>query len=411
MVNKKLKILITIIIILVLIGTGIFADYLFFQKGEIKDFELDTLFMKVAINEEGSSVNNIKIINTDYKPQSFSVKVNELEDFISLEEEEFELGPQEEYTIKLVINGKDKEPGVYLGELEISSDTTKKVPIILEIQSKEVLFDGNVNIYPQGKDFVPGEKLNAEIKIFDLAGIGKDNIKLIYFIKSFDGRTIASESEDLVVDEKLDYSKTLDLPKSIRLGDYVLIVIIKYDGSVGTSSQFFKVVEEQKIPSENNLLIIIIVVFGLFFVVFLGLFIYSIFYRDKLLLELQNQYKGELRRQGELISSREKIDYTKLRTSAEKREYKRQIERIKKERLRALESIHKKRIKEYIKIKKKGKKNQLKKQISVFKRNGYDTAVLERKYKIPSAEMIKKRVNEWKKKGYDTSVLEKRIKK
>jgi len=411
MERKKLKILITALVIIILIAAGFLAKYYLFQKEEEKGFELDTLFLKVAINQGGSSVNNVKIINTG-KKQTFLIKVIELDDLIKPEETSVELDPQEDYSIKLIVNGKDKEPGVYLGELEISAGNKQKIPIILEIQSKEVLFDSNVNLYPQGRDLIPGEKLNAEIKIFDLAGIGRDNVRLTYFIKSFDDRTLVSASEDLVVDGKLDYSRSLDLPKNLRLGNYVFITTTKYKESFGTASVFFKVVEfKEESSSSNNLIIIIITLFSLFFLVFLSLFLYSMFYKDKLLIELQNQYKRELRRQRELIENKEKIGYTKLRGEAERKEYKREIEKIKKQRLKELANLQDKRVKEYNHIKKKSKGNQLKKQLNAWRKKGYNTSVLERKYRIPKAEDIKKKVAEWKRKGYDISVLEKRIKK
>src|SRR3989338_2023644 len=139
MERKKLKILITALVIIILIAAGFLAKYYLFQKEEEKGFELDTLFLKVAINQGGSSVNNVKIINTG-KKQTFLIKVIELDDLIKPEETSVELDPQEDYSIKLIVNGKDKEPGVYLGELEISAGNKQKIPIILEIQSKEVLF-------------------------------------------------------------------------------------------------------------------------------------------------------------------------------------------------------------------------------------------------------------------------------
>ena len=61
-------------------------------------------------------------------------------------------------------------------------------------------------------------------------------------------------------------------------------------------------------------------------------------------------------------------------------------------------------------MKKKGKKNELDKRLREWKKKGYNTKVLERKYKVPNANEFKKQLKEWKKKGYDTSVLERKVK-
>lgn len=402
--------LIIILALIFLIAVGIFINYYFFKTEEKKSFELDTLFLKVAITEGSSSASSIKIINTGDKSQHFSIEVKEIGELIKVDSEEFDLNAGEEHDVRIFINSTDKEPGVYLGELEISSGATEKIPVILEIQSERVLFDSNVNLFPQTNEIVPGSRLNAEIKIFDLLGVGRSNVNFIYSIRGFDGKTIVSESEALVVDGKLDYSKTLDLPKNLELGNYVFTAVLKYEDSVGTSSLFFKVVEKAE-TSVDITIVYIAISLGIIFLVFLALFIYSLFYRDRLLRGLQEQYEKELKRQKELILGREKIDYAKLRTAAEKTEYKKEIERIKKERLKTLREIQRRRLEKYKKIKKDGKKNHLKKQLEAWKRQGYNTVVLEQKYKIPSVNDIKKKVSQWKKKGYETRVLEKKLEK
>ena len=219
----------------------------------------------------------------------------------------------------------------------------------------------------------------------------------------------------MIIDERLDYSKSLDIPKNIRLGNYVLVTIIKYTDSigiqsVGTSSMYFSVVEEgvDEVGLSEKTIIYILIMFGFFFLIFLGLFIYSLFFRDKMLKEMDREYRTELGKQRKMIEGQGKQDYSKLETSAEKKEYKKELEEIKKQRFNALKQVKKKKFTEFKSIKKKYKGNQRKQQLQVWKRKGYDTSILEKKYKMPNINNIKAKVRAWKRKGYDTSVLEKR---
>lgn len=402
---KYVKILIIAIIIIITIGLIFGGFYYFYEKPLKESFSVDTIFLKIAMENGKSSFSNIKIKNLDID-QEYSIKINNLDNFASVESSKLYLNNNEEKNLKLIFNDLENKTGVYLGELSISnSREIKKIPIIIEVQSKDVLFDSNVNLFPQARDIVPGESLNAEIKIYDLANIGKSSVKTEYFIKGFNGDVIRSESEDIVVNGNYAYSKNFDIPKNIKKGDYLFVTIISYRDSVGTSSVFFKVGDGGNVESSNSIFWIVII-FGILFFVFLGLFAYSLFYRDRVMEELQNQYKREIARQEELVRCQERKNKSKLKDSREIKTFRIELEKAKKERLKLLKEIQKKRIIEYRQIRKKGDEKNLKNQLNKWKSKGYNTEVLEHKYKLPDANSIKKKILEWKKKGYDTSVLE-----
>ena len=214
MVKKKYFAIGLIILFIILIGGIAYyffnaGTYLGIEYGKV-GFEVDTLFLKIAVSENTTAISHIRITNLDKHDESCDINIKNIGDLIDLKETSFVLAPEQEKIIEVVFNTQNKQPGVYLGEIEITSPCkTQKIPIILEIQSKTVIFDANVNLYPQGKDVIPGQKLNANIKIFDLANFELSNVKVIYFIKSFDGRTIISETEEVAIDDRYDYSKRL----------------------------------------------------------------------------------------------------------------------------------------------------------------------------------------------------------
>jgi hypothetical protein len=406
-----------LLIFILLTAGGVFAWYYFTpEETESVDFETDTLFLKVAIRKGGEVTSNIKITNTGKNPRPFMVGIKEMENLASIKEDKFTLIPNEEKTIEINFSGRDTFPGVRLGELEIFSDKESRViPIILEIQSESVLFDSNINLFPTGAEVVPGQKLSAEIKIFDLASVGISNVDVDYSIRDFSGTTIFSETEeDMVVDDKYTFTKTLPLPPTLPNGNYAFITIVTYDGSVGTASIFFNVGGEVQstggggeLFSEKNTFYI---AFGFLFVIFFVLLLYALFSRDKVLRELQNQYRSELKRQSRLTREQEVTHYAKLKTPVEKKEYKKEIKKIKKQRLGAIKEIQQERLKKFKKI--GGKEKVLKKQLEKWRKEGYNTSVLEKKYKLPTKESIKKKtrskLKKWKAQGYDTSVLEKK---
>lgn len=381
-------------------------------KYEEVGFELDTSFLKVAVPENGSAVKHIKLKEN---VGDFLIKINQLAELVSVGERSSEV-VEGEHDIEIIFNATGKEPGVYLGELEISfQEIVRKIPIILEVESTIVAFDANLNLYPQGRKIFPGQRITADIKIFDLLGIGRHNIKLTYFVKSFDGRTIDSGIEDLIIEGEFPFSVFSDIPKNTRLGDYVFVTVVKYTDSIGTqsfgiSTMYFSVIEESE--GEEGLtektLIYILIMFSFFFLIFLGLFIYSLFFRDKMLKEMDRQYRTELRKQRRMIEGQGKVDYSKLKTSDEKAEYKKELNEIKRLRFDALKKTKDEKVKVFKSIKKKYKGSKRKTQLRAWKRKGYDISVLEKKYKMPSVKGIKAKVRAWKKKGYDTSVLEKK---
>ena len=402
------------ILVVILIGLGVV--YYFFNAGdEIAeaeiDFELDTLFLKVTLAENSSAINHIKI---EDGMEDLSIKVNQIPDLVdfSYSEEVTETGGNE---IEITFNSNGAESGVYLGELEIESrEIVKKIPIILEIQSEIVVFDSNINLYTSGKSISPGKTFNVNVRIFDLANFERSSIEVIYFVKDFKGNTVLSESEQLIIEEKLDYSKSLTLSEDTEFGNYVVAVVVKYtdsvgDQSVGTSTILFKVVEEDDDGTlSDKAILYIILMFGFFFLIFLGLFVYTLFFRDRMLKELQKQYKGELRRQMELIECKRNEDYSKLKTPEEKKQYRKEVDEIKRLRKVDLKDVKEKKIKEFREIKKKYSGGSLKQKLARWKRQGYDTNVLEKKHKMPSVKGIKAKVREWKRKGYDTSILERK---
>jgi len=392
----KYKTPLVISAVIVIVVISIVVGF-YFQVGE-DDFESDVLFLKVAVVRGGIAVNSIKI--TGLNDASYTVKMEGLEGLISVDKSKFALNSGEEAFLKVRFSTGNETLGIYLGFLEISSKRqVQEIPIILEIQTSEVLFDGNMNLFPKGEDYNPGQKITADIKVYDLGSIGQSGVNLTYFFKDFKGNVLESRSENIIVNEEYEFSKTFDL-SDFKLGDYVLGVVIDYQGTIGTVSSYFKVVEKNRIAGSNWIMII-----GLLILVILVFFILFLLYKNKLMEDIRKEYKSEIRKQIQLINKRKK-GYNKL-TVHERDVYKKELSKIKKKRLKGLKKNYVSRVKKLSRIRRKKGKKVFMRELNKWKKKGYDTSVLEKKYKLPSVGKIRSQISKWKEQGYDTHVLKK----
>jgi len=237
------------VIVLGIAGILIFS-FIYFGKPEQQQatgsFQVDSLLLKTSISTDGSFSQNLRISNLENKQQHFEIAALNLDNLVSTDITSFDLNAEDVASIKVLFsNKKSLSEGVYPGLIEVSSEQEKQnVPVILEIESKDVLFDTNVALYPSSK-VAPGEKINAEIKILSLAKIETANVALTYSVKNFNGEEILSDKEGVVVKNQALVSKTIQLPKNILEGDYVFSVTVKYKESVGSASAVFSVAKSK----------------------------------------------------------------------------------------------------------------------------------------------------------------------
>lgn len=376
--------------------------------GFVLAFSVDNILLKVAIKQGENVSKIIKITNTDSQA-SFKIESTGLGNLLFIEDKEFTLKPNEVKTLILNFSSQAYEPGIYVGELIVKSREEKKIPIIVEIETKEVLFDTNLNVPLIYENIYPGEKFIADVTVFNLEKIGMKTVEMNYFIKDFLGNTITSETENLAVETSALVTKTISLPKNIKSGDYVFITLTKYQNSVGTSSHFFRVVETkpfiiEKMEKSSAYIIVIIFFLAIVFFAITFLVVYSIKKKDELFLELEKQHQREMMLQFKLLEEAKKAELKRLR--GKKRTKKREeFRKVRRERGRELRKKYKEREKELKKLKKLGLRAQMKRKIKQWEKEGYNVSDLKLKLQKPTRKQIEKMIREWKRKGFDISVL------
>jgi len=202
----------------------------------------------------------VTIVNFGELSTKVSIDVIGLENIIRVINPVFSMGAGETHIV--VFDVLAKNAGVYTGQLVIrTKEGSVFVPVIIEAETKQVLFDLSLDIKP--KLVVPGEKISVQATLFNLNEIGLVNVEVSYIIKDFEDKTILEENEMVSIETQATLVKTFTIPEDIAFGEYVFIVQVSYGGTVGTSSELFtvgKLEAPAQTQKTNNLLLMGIVI-------------------------------------------------------------------------------------------------------------------------------------------------------
>lgn len=316
---------------------------------------------------------------------------------------EFSLSAGESRDVHVTFDPRTLPPGVHMGGLRIASvDDSRVVPIVLELESIDPLFDVNVDIPPQYKELMPSGKLISQIKIFDLtsggtsAGLGNTHVGLDYFIYSLDGREISSQSEDAVVDRQTQLTKSFSFPSDLVPADYILAIVVKYNNSLASTTSLFTIIPEEKKGlfsglSIQPIFIYLLIGILLFFLLFFGLFIYFVRDRDKLLLELRSYHDSEIKQLRQFLVAQEHMLNRKHGVPvAVRHEVHKKLADLKKR--------HAQREKEFKSLNRAGNVTEMKRKLLQWKHAGYNTTLLEYKLKGLPSKDLSSLLSQWKRK-------------
>ena len=316
-------------------------------------------------------------------------------DFVLIEENEFWLDVNEKKDIELRFDVKDKLPGIYFGLIKFVGELDLKLlPIILEIESKEVLFDSILSIPVEYSNVYVEGDLVVETKLFNLENIGAKNVDVEWFIKDFNGKVIFSDEDNLVVESSVSNTKVLKISEDVEKGNYIFGIIINYGDSVGVSSHYFEVIEKKKGLSESYF---VWIVFTLLLLIILFI-LYNSFRKDKYLAELHKQYRSEVRKEvAKVVCEKRRVNALK---PSEKVKKLKKISRNYKKKLKKVKAVHKVRVKEIKRLKKKKKISEVKKKLNEWKKQGYNVDEFLIARGKNKKENLGEKVNKLKKQGY-----------
>lgn len=360
-------------------------------------FKVDNVLLKLIVKQGDTLSKTIKITNLN-NFGDFEIKENF--EFMSIDKDSFSLENGEENFLEIIFD-TNLEGGVYIGNIKIVNNGEELIiPVILEIESKEVLFDSLINIPLDYLEVNPGGNLVVENKIFNLENIGLTIVDVSYKVLDLYGNTIFMEKENMAVENQLLTTKVISIPRETVNGDYVLGVTVEYLGLTGTSSYFFKIIDEVvgEIKTErSNDYFWYFIVFVFFTFVMMFLFIQQ---RDKLVVKLQNQHKNQLRQYMGQLSEREKKKLKSVKRVVERHKIKREFNLIRKLTKRKIKSKHKAQKTMFFKLKKKKRKTEMQKKLGEWKKQGVNISEFLAKSDKVGGKGLEKKVGKYKKQGF-----------
>jgi len=230
----------------------------------IRKFTIDKKSIKISLKQGETSYEEITIKNTDHSIFSFTISTPGIEEFVKISEKEFNLAPGEKKTIKLDFIAREEIiPELYIGNLIVQSGSTEKsIPIAIEIESSEPLFDIKLEIPRQFKRVLPGENVVAEIELYNLGDLERVDVNMDYIIKEEGtGKVILFEQDSLAVETQISFIKSFEIPEDTKYGNYIFYTRVNYNEKVASASDRFKVGEESLFLkyAKINLILLIIV--------------------------------------------------------------------------------------------------------------------------------------------------------
>jgi hypothetical protein len=213
-------------------------------------FEVDQILIKVLVKDNEYIEKELRVMNVGDGEVPIEVYASGISDIVNVLDSGFTIKPGQTKIVRLnfssfnAAEGIEQSPGVYIGKILVKTDSyEKEVPVIIEIESKNVLFDMNLNPVARDRSVLQGSSTTFEIRVFNLQSIDSFNVGMDFFVKDINGNTIVSEKESVVVKTQASFFKTLKIPKNLKTGNYVFAAQASFGDSIGTASYLFDVGE------------------------------------------------------------------------------------------------------------------------------------------------------------------------
>ena len=239
------------------------------------EFEIEPELTKVSIRQGKRAEREIKITNLVKRSFTIELSIEGIDNIISLNKKHVYLSELDEYYLSVNFNVPENlKPGIYSGKIIFSAENFKKEAIIIiEVESKKIIFDVTVNIPNEYKKVPVGDEVNANIDTFNLEKVQNLDVLVVYQIIDPDGTIVVEKEEKIKIkDEHYSLTKKIKLPEDIQTGKYIFSAIVKFVDSVGTSTDLFEVIEKEKFaPPKITLKTILIIVVTMIILCILGL--------------------------------------------------------------------------------------------------------------------------------------------
>ena len=216
-----------------------------------------------------NDVRNVIIKNNGASTILIDVSATGIGPYVFFDANRFILKSGEQRTVIMGVNAP--EPGTYPGKLFfVSGAVIKEVFVLLDVVSEGVLFDVSLIIPDAYKTIHHGDTLPVSISLRQLGVDTPVNATGQYFIKDFDGTVIFSDSQLLVVSNRMNFTHQLPTA-NLAPGDYMAAFEFSYPGGFATASAHFIVAPP---PPKHKIWIAVFLGVLAIFVVLLAIYFY-----------------------------------------------------------------------------------------------------------------------------------------
>jgi hypothetical protein len=231
--NSYLKCLVFFILFIVTI------DFALAAKFDVSESEIHGVVMSADKYEQVFTLSSLS-------SQTISLSLQNA-NWARLDPQFVSLADNDMKEVKITFDSNGLSLGVYVGALKMSgSNYETSIPLIFEVESQDVVVDGSLDIPPQYKVVYLGDRLLAQLRVFDLidlgdVSLGGTKVDVNYKIVSLDGKTIASDHEAVTFTKSIQISKSVLFAPTTSPGQYVLEANIKYGPSIASSVALFEI--------------------------------------------------------------------------------------------------------------------------------------------------------------------------
>lgn len=234
-----------------------------------KSFEIVPEQIKVSATQGSVVTKKITITNKLDKKINIDLSTENLDDFLITKEKKIELLPKESKEISFdIIIRENVAPNLYIGKLVIKEEESiEKLLILIEIESREALFDLEIKIPEKFLKIPAGENIIAEVKLSNIGIVKETDFIMEYIIKDKEGNKISFFNETITVETPASFTKKVKIPNNTKEGKYFLYTRAVYNNKTASSSAEFSVIKS--FPKKIYLILCLIFILSIILILIL----------------------------------------------------------------------------------------------------------------------------------------------
>ncbi len=367
-------------------------------------FSLDKSVLKFVLLSGESSGEMLEIENNGDVRLTFNVSVEGIEDLVIINEQSFTLKPNESKMIRLdAFAPENHAPGTYAGRISFDAGFVRKIiNVIIDIKQRQALFD--IKVVPKKTTISPDENAEADIILYNLGTLKPVDVIVFYSLRDLDGNDLAYGEETVAVREQTLLNRKLRLPENIKPANYLFYSRLSYSNQTAVSSSLLTVIRRESKASEpkatqksiNQIPIYLSFILLAALAIAAGLTAFYLKRNQQITVKVPKERSQETQEKEIQIVLEDENEVGKIIET---------ISFLPKQK----PGRTAKRVPEG-----KDKTRKLLSQIKHWKKQGYDTSLLELEIKaLKNTQLTNEtqKIKDWKRKGYNTLMLEEELRR